>query len=234
MKFKLSRQNLSPELKKIISREMRKQKINLLRPSIKNLKEIQQVTQSIKKKGLPDHLVCKKLKKNLGRGIFLRADAKPIEKGEVIAPYAGEVYLAPQNEPDQALYAFAPLSDIVLTRQEHALLDKKRAYHPRRLYSLQIDALKQGNFTRFVNHSDKPNVIAYIFTIPSNRYHVAPAPIEIVYVAKKKILPGEQLLICYEDGGEKSYWGVLKIKPFPITPQTIRVSASNRVVFNRG
>jgi SET domain-containing protein len=180
------------------------------------------LTRTIKNNGLPSYLVRKKLKGNIGYGIFLRPDAKPILKGEIIAPYAGEVSLTPQNESDDDAYAFDALDNMHLTKEEQKLFDKKNRYHPRRLYALKIDGFKKGNFTRFVNHSEKPNVVADALTIPKNHFNLSPMPIEIVYIAKKTIRPGEQLLVCYEDE-EKSYWSALNIKPFPMTPQTFKI-----------
>ncbi len=225
MKFKLPRQVLTKELIKVLSREMRKQKITLHNPSKNTLKQIAEGSKVIEKSGLPEHLVRKKLPHNLGHGIFLKLDAKPLLQGDVIAPYAGVVSLEPKNRPDDAAYAFEPLTDIHLKKEEQPLFDKTSTYHPRRLYSLKVDALKKGNFTRFINHSAKPNVVAVLLKIPSsNRYDLAAAPIEVVYFAKKTIHPGEQLLVSYEDG-EKSYWSVFKIKPFPMTPKTFTLNS---------
>lgn len=223
MNFKLPRQIISRSLQQIISREVKKQRTEVVRANKKNLKEIAQTTQTIRRKGLPPYLICKKLPHHLGKGIFLHPKAKPILKGQVIAPYAGEIYLTKQNgEEEDGSYAFIPLLDISLTKEEQLFVDKRSSYRPNRLYSLRIDAIKKGNFTRFINHSDKPNVVAHLFRVPPNSYGVAPAPVEIIYVAKKNIYPGEQLLICYEDE-EKSYWGVSKIKPFAMHPKTFQI-----------
>lgn len=229
MRFNLPRQLVDQEITKIISREVRKQRINVLRASKNNIKEIAEVSEAIEKRGLPKYLICKKLPHDLGHGIFLHPNASPILKGQVIAPYAGEVSLVPQSRDDDAAYAFAPLSDIHLKKKEQLLVDKKCRYHPRRLYSLKLDAFKKGNFTRFINHSEKPNIIADLFSIPPNSYGLTPAPIEVVYIAKKTIHPGEQLLVCYEDG-EKSYWGIFKIEPFPMTPKTFQLTSSLKVI----
>ena len=158
--------------------------------------------------------------------VVLQGDmAEPAEivKGcMVIKPNGYAVWEALQR-------AFTPIEDICLKKEEQALFDKKRKYHPRRLYSLKVDARKKGNFTRFINHSEKPNVVAHLFAIPANVYGLKPASIEVVYIAKKNIYPGEQLLVCYEDG-EKSYWGVSKIKPFYMTPKTFQLSSSLKIV----
>lgn len=229
MKFKLPRQIPNQEIYRIISREIRKQKLYVLCASKNHLKEIAEVSCAIEQSGLPKHLICQKLPRGLGFGIFLHPEAKPILKGEVIAPYSGEISLVPQNEFDDSIYAFAPLLDILCTKKEQLLLDSKCRFHPRRLYSLHVDAVKKGNFTRFINHSDKPNVVAELFKIPSNSFGLAPSPLEVIYLAKKTIHPGEQLLVCYEDE-ENSYWGALKIKPIPITPKTFRLNSSLKVI----
>jgi hypothetical protein len=189
-----------------------------------------EVSKQIQESGCPDHLVCKKLPNNLGSGIFLHPDAQPLLKGQVIASYAGEISVVVQNEhDDEGDYAFAPLEHFRLSKNEQILLDKKFSYHARRHYALKLDAFKQGNFTRFINHSVKPNVYAEMLKIPENPYGLAPAPIEIVYLVKKTVLPGEQLLISYE-AGEKSYWNAVNIKPFPMTPKTFRLNGSLKLI----
>ncbi|MGE5196811.1 MAG: SET domain-containing protein-lysine N-methyltransferase [Anaerolineae bacterium] len=228
MKYKLPRQILDEKLDKIISREARRQKVAIPAISKGKLKEMSKICREIKKEGLPSHLVCKRLPRGLGFGIFLHPKAKPLVKGQIIAAYAGEVSLIPQNEPDNSLYAFAILTDILLTKEEQRLLDSKRRYHPRRLYLLNLDALKKGNFTRFINHSEKPNVIALLYKTPKNPYGLVPSAVEVIYLVKKTIHPGEQLLVSYEEE-EKSYWDVLKIRPIPITPQTFTLSSSLKV-----
>ncbi len=225
MKYRLPRQILSRELVQVAAREVVRQEMAVSRASKEHLRELAGIAQSIESEGLDKKFVCKKLSRELGHGIFLHPSAKPLLKGQVIAPYAGTVTLAPQNQDDESSYAFDLLSDIILTKEEHALLDKKRPYHPRRLYALVLDAAKHGNFTRFINHSEQPNVDARYMKIPANGFGLVPAPLEIIYVAKKMILPGEQLLVSYEDE-EESYWGPLKIKPFPMTPQTFRLAPS--------
>jgi hypothetical protein len=229
MKFKLPRPVINQEICRIVSREARKQEICILRANKNNLKEIAEVSRAIVKNGLSENLLRKKLPDKLGYGIFLHPKAKPILKGQIIAPYAGEVSLVPQNLDDGSLYAFEPLSNILLTKEEQSHFHNNLRYHPRRFYSMHVDALKKGNFTRFINHSDKPNLLAELFRIPSNPYGLAPSPIEVIYLAKKTIRPGEQLLVCY-DGDDNSYWGALKTKPIPITPKTFQLDSSLKVV----
>lgn len=229
MKYSLPRCIFSKEIYPIVAKEVRKQtKTAILRASLKKLKEIAAVSDAIQKYGIPQYLVRKKLPKGIGYGIFLHPMAQPILKGQVIAPYSGEVSLVPQNVLEDSLYAFESLSHILLTKEEQMLLKQKYRYHPRRYYSLQVDALKKGNFTRFINHSETPNISAEFFTIPENSIGLDPAPIEILYLANKTIRPGEQLLINY-DGDEHSYWDALDIRPVPMNPSTYTLTPNLRL-----
>lgn len=213
----------------LISREIKRLKIATVRPTLREMKELSHACKAIRLTGLPENLVCKKLPGKLGFGIFLHPKAKPLVKGQIIAAYAGKAEFVAQNVPDDSAYAFAPLSDMLLTKEEQKLYDPKRKYHPRRLYSLNIDAVKIGNFTRYINHSEKPNISAELFRISKNKLGVLVSPIEVVYLVKKKILPGEQLLVSYE-GEEKSYWSALGIKPDPVTPKTYRLSSELKII----
>lgn len=216
MKFNLKRQIIDKDIIKVVQRNWKTEDLDPYKLTRKNLKELKQVFEQIEKWTLPKYLVKKKLEGKLGYGIFLSPKADPIERGQVIAPYAGEVSIVPQNDSDDADYAFDPVTDFRLTKEEQKRFDPQNRYHPRRLYALKLDAKKKGNFTRFINHSTKPNVVAYLVSTEAHPY-------EIIYFAKKKILPGEQLLVCYEDE-EKSYWSALGIKPFPMTPRTFRIT----------
>jgi hypothetical protein len=231
MKFKLPRQILTLELKKIVSREMRKQKLNVPKLSRRELRELAYVCRTIEKAGLPDFFVCKPLGKNLGHGIFLHPSAAPLKKGSVIAAYSGELSLIPKYRPDDGSYAFTPVEDMRLSREEQRSYDASSSYRPNKLYCLKVDALRKGNFTRYINHSEKPNVIAYTLAVPPNRFGLAAGPIEVIYFVKKEIQPGEQLLVCYEEG-EKCYWNAQSVKPFVMTPKTFRLTASG-IVFSK-
>ena len=225
MKFRLPRQEINEKLTALGYKKLKQQKIKVPRAPIKTLKEIHAISDEIQKNGLPKYLVRKKLKKDLGYGIFLHPGAKPILKGESIAPYSGKVFLFAQNQEDTTDYAFALISDLLLTRKEQLLWDPTRRFHPRRLYSIDLDAEKMGNFTRFINHSDKPNIEAKFLRIPPNSLGLTPSPFELIYVARKTIRPGEQLLVSYEPEG-RNYWGVLNIKPFPMRPNTFKLNSS--------
>jgi hypothetical protein len=186
------------------------------------IKEMAGTMETIRKGKLPKDLVRKKLNDNLGYGIFLDPEADPLSPGQVIAFYAGEISLVPQYAPDESGYAFSLVENLNLNKEEQKKWDTSRRYHPKRLYSIKLDAWKKGNFTRFINHSEKPNVAAYTVCIPKNPYGITPTPLAVVYFVKKKVLPGEQLLVSYEDGA-KNYWNKSQGKPFPMTPRTFRL-----------
>ncbi len=218
---------MTSELAQLVSREVKRQELAVIRMGKHKRQQLALVASAIRKTGLPSHLVCKKLPGKLGYGIFLHPKAKPLLKGQIIAPYSGKMDLVLQNEPDDSAYAFSPIDQLLLKKEEQKVFDPKRKYHPRRQYSLNIDAEKEGNFTRFINHSSSPNVIAELYHIPENDEGVLPTPIEVIYLVYRKILPGEQLLINYE-GEENSYWNALGIKPYPVNPQTFRLSSFAR------
>jgi hypothetical protein len=229
VEYKLYCLKISQKLNLFASKKIKQNKIYIPVATKNNLKELAVIAREIREGGLPKYLVRMKLKGRLGYGIFLHPEAKPIMKGGVIAPYSGEVMICPQNQEGDSDYLFALIPDLLLTKQEQTLLDPKSRYHPRRLYSIDLDADKKGNFTRFINHSTKPNVEAHLLRIPANAVGLMPAPFEIIYFAKKMIRPGQQLLVSYE-GDDKSYWGALKIKPFPMTPNTFQLNASLQIV----
>ncbi len=229
MEFKLQRQEIDKELLVFCCNRIKQDKIDISRADRRVVTRLPAILKEIQKKGLPNYLLIKKLKGKLGYGVFLHPEAKPIFKGEPIAPYSGEVTLFPQSMESDSAYIFSLISDLRLTKEEQRKWDPTRRYHPRRLYSVDLDAQKKGNFTRFINHSEKPNIEAQFIRIQRNSAGLTPAPFELIYVAKKTISPGEQLLISYEVG-EKSYWGSLGIKPFPMTPKTFMLNDSCEII----
>lgn len=228
MKFKLARAPITEDLELILKRELRRQKETLDRLTVKQMKELHEICSAIEKKGLPSFLVCAPLPHGLGSGIFLHPEAEALVKGQIIGAYAGAVSLVPPSG-DGGLYAFTPLEKIELTEEEQAIYHKRARFDKTRPYIYKVDAFRKGNFTRFVNHSEKPNLLAHLYRIPKNSLGLKPSPIEVIYSVKKKIRPGEQLLVSYE--GEKNcYWDPSEAKPFPILPNTFVLDKSLKVV----
>lgn len=227
--FKFTSQVISSEVDSIIAREVGRQNFAIRKASKKVLKEIFEISQEIEKNELPSQFIRKTLPNNLGEGLFLKPDAAPIEKDSVIAPYTGEVSIVPQNEPDDADYAFAPLSDMYLKKEEQKKYDRSNKFSPARLYAIKLDALVKGNFTRSINHSEDPNVYADIIEIGKNPYNLPQRNLEVVYFASRRINPGEQLLVSYE-GEEDSYWEACDYKPFHMSPETFKVNQALEVV----
>ena len=225
MEFNLPIAECNREFVKIVSRQFRKRDLDLHTLTEKNLKELDEVLKEIERDTLPKKYVLRKLKGKIGQGIFLHVDAKPILKGQVIGLYTGKVSLQAQMDAADGDYTFDIVTDLHLTKDEQERFDPRNRFAPRRLYDLKLDALKIGNFTRFINHSNKPNIEAVLV-------HFKDTGFQIIYMAKTKINPGEQLLVSYE-GEEDSYWGLLGIKPFPMTAKTFYLNDSLRLIFTQ-
>jgi hypothetical protein len=230
MDYKLPRHTIVEDLQELYTKKVAETELYLPKAKKLHVDQIHKVSALIEQDGLPKHLYVQKLKGNIGHGVFLHPNAKPIQKGDVIAPYSGEVFLCPLNESNNSDYVFTLIDKMYLSKEEQGIWDPKNRYHPRRHYSLNLDAGKTGNFTRFINHSEKPNVKAEHLTIPVNAAGKKKPSYEIVYLAKKTINPGEQLLVCYEGGDTKSYWGALKIEPFKMTPTTFKLNEELKLV----
>ncbi len=228
--FNLPRPVIPKELHPILIREIEKQQIEVDLLNTHQIEQLKNIIDQINQEVIPRQFVKKALGDNLGNGLFLHPDSDPLVKGDVIGSYSGEVSLAPQNDDEgDGAYTFSPIADLYLTKEEQKLYDPKRKYHPRRKYFLKVDALKKGNFTRFINHSKKPNVQALLVSIPDNIKGLPSSIIEIIYVAKRIIHPKEQLLVSYEDG-EESYWGAMGIEPFPMTEKTFKIDENLRLI----
>jgi hypothetical protein len=226
MKYQLDRSIFLGKQKKLLTKILHRNRSDFERLSAKQLSRYPEIVKAIKEEGVPSYLVRKTLRKDLGDGIFLHPEAKPIEKGELISLYTGELTLMPQNAPDDSSYAFDLIDDLHLNKRDQKALDPKMKFAPGRRFSIKLDAAKTGNFTRFINHSEKPNVEARTVSLPASFVKEEQSPIEIAYVAKKRIMPGEQLLVNYEDG-EESYWGTdTDFEPFPMDPKTFRIDAN--------
>ena len=141
--FQLPRQKVSDALNRFLPEMMKRNRVHVPPASKSQMLAIAEVSRKILLSGLPNNFVLKKLPKKLGFGIFLKLDAKPIARGQVIAPYTGEVLLCPQNEEGSSDYVFALVTDLTLTKSEQQALDPKHRYHPRRLYAIDVEPLRK-------------------------------------------------------------------------------------------
>ena len=118
----------------------------------------------------------------IGFGIFARTLVK---KNTIISIYSGMNVLEP---PNTFAYSYTTKLEIL---------------------NMRTDAEQQGNLTRFINHApttaeNKNHAVANMETNPYCLHGIG----FVVFVTKRNILPGEQLLIDYTP----SYFG--EIKPF--------------------
>lgn len=109
----------------------------------------------------------------IGYGVFAEVD---IREGSFIGEYTGIVRRLYRKHPDHNAYCF---------------------HYPTCLWSIKyyaVDALRDGNLLRFINHSDRPNLYP-LCAVDRGLLHQ-------IFVAKRLIRKGEQLTFDY---GE-DYW----------------------------
>jgi hypothetical protein len=195
-----------------------------LRVSKKLLKTIEKTNQEIEKNGIPSNLYLAHVHKQVQFGIFLKPDSACIEVGEFIGTYTGRYELVEVDTTKETAYAYDVLQGFHLPKKSHCYVkDRKKSYPKNQEFAIQTNALKEGNFTRFINHSSlAPNVEAVVSKMPDGR-------MEILLFALKKIRPGEQLLSNY--GGQ--YWAALGIIPNDMTPSSYKLDTSYKVIKHR-
>jgi hypothetical protein len=114
----------------------------------------------------------------VGAGVFARS---PIAKGAFLGEYAGELrFLMPSQ-----MFAFAEGNPYAFELSGE--LPWKRGM-------AMVDSRERGNFTRFLNHSYRPNLdVQQVLT--KDGYHT-------IFLALRDIEPGEQLMFNYG----RHYW----------------------------
>lgn len=177
-------------------------------------KSLKKYEAAVTHTGIPPELQVCKISQQIGLGVFLKLGQKPIKRGEFIGIYTGQIEIHPHDvsTKDQS-YAFELLSKIKLTDEQIKALRKKET---KKKFTFYVNALKKGNFTSLINHTSNKqcNVKAYIY-----QHEGMAVPI---LVAKKKILPGEQLLFNYGD----AYWKSFGVNPKLIDPWTYKLFTS--------
>jgi hypothetical protein len=184
------------------------------------LKKIEKYKQDLKTDGLPPFLEIATVNQFIQWGIFLKPDAKPLKKGTFIGIYSGILEIVFASETKDNHYAYDLATNIKIHR-EHLPLVRSKTPSPTldEDYSIQINAEKNGNFTRYINHSSiDTNIDAFAKRMPDDT-------VVICLVTKKTIYPGEQLLSNY--GG--MYWAVLPIIPEPALAKSYKINKNGVV-----
>lgn len=124
------------------------------------------------------------------------ADA-PIKKGDMVCEYTGRLYEDSENTDNLYLWDYP-------TFFYEADPKRKR----RKKIKFCIDAEKAGNVARFINHTTREHQNVGVQIVPANGFW------HVIYVAKKDIKKGQQLLTHYG----VAYWRDRQILPKPIKP----------------
>ncbi len=128
----------------------------------------------------PD-VVIRWIDPTFGWGVFAN---RPFKKMEFIAEYVGRVRKRERRDAKNG-YCF-----------EYVLVQGVKSPYT-------IDAMDQGGVSRYINHSDKPNLNSSLATLD----HVS----HVILYAKEPIAKGEQL--CYDYGPD--YWAK-RAAPHPL------------------
>lgn len=149
---------------------------------------IERFTQAVKT-GYEAHMYLKYINEKIGYGVY--ADA-PINEHDIIGEYTGRLI-------DQETAFQLPLEKTACLM---ALPDCYMGYnYPKTLY---VDAMKAGNFTRFINHSYDPNVNSKLL-YDGVLWHV-------LFTAAKNVDRNKQLFFNYGSG----YWCIRGIEPIKL------------------
>lgn len=151
--------------------------------------------------GIPEKLALLKINEELGCGVFAKQN---IEPKEFIGIYSGLFELIQENNDQNNEYAYDVTEGILKQFLSSLNLDDDGSG----VYFLRTNALKAGNFTKYINHSNSPNVDTKLRKIDNH--------IQILLFALKPIQQGCQLFLDY---GEE-YWKKMGIKPKELNDST--------------
>ncbi len=140
-------------------------------------------SELIKQRSRPK-LYLQFISEEVGYGVFADED---IDEGQFIQEYTGLV-----------------LGNRDLGKNDRFKSDYLLHLCGRDYNQLTIDAEKSGNFTRFINHSYKPNVVTLECTVDG--------ALRIIVTANQHIKRGQQLKLNYEF----AYWWVRNIVPIDL------------------
>ena len=141
---------------------------------------------------IPMHI--KWINKTVGHGVFTEIDLK---RGDMVCEYTGVLCQDVADDENGYIWDYPTFNYEVVP-------GKKR----RKKIRYCIDALQEGNFARFINHTIRKHQNVGVCIVPRNNlWHV-------IYVARKTIKAGQQLVTFYGT----DYWRDRQIVPTPIIP----------------
>ena len=208
--------------------EIEDEEYPLLRPNQRKM--LEQANIEVLHHGIQQNLSLEFVEEVVGYGVFLRPDASPIRRGEVLGLYSGEYSLVDFNDVkvEESCYVFS-LSEFLEIEPDiyegyHGTLD---GYDPDGDYCVICDAREVGCWTRFINHGgEQSNCVTFI----ASMYHpVAGRSVKdvvIVVKAERMIHPGQQLLFDY--GTE--YWEPIGDVPATMAADTYKLTANGEIL----
>lgn len=134
------------------------------------------------------------INKTVQYGVFTEIDLQP---GDMVSEYTGILCRDEADEENGYIWDYP-------TVIYQTIPGKKR----RKKIKYCVDALRAGNFARFINHTQRKYQNVGIQIVPrNNMWHV-------IYVAQKVIKKGQQLLTYYGT----QYWRDRQIVPHSLKP----------------
>lgn len=168
-------------------------------------KTVARLYAEVEEYGLPKNFVLKK-HPTIGYGVF-NAD-KIIKPNTVLGIYTGKLMFHRPNKSVNkiSLYVYGIHESLTLDRKVYAKLLKQgfiasplKKFDPEQEFEIMLDAEKEGNWTRFINHSDNANCWVELrkIQVSKDEYIVLP-----VIISKRIILPNKQITTDYG----REYW----------------------------
>jgi hypothetical protein len=160
--------------------------------------------------GLPKNFILKKHPK-IGYGVFTHD--KIIKPKTILGIYTGKLLISPMDTIKcGSLYIYGIEENVKINKlqydklMEEGFIPKTRKkFNPEDTYEITVDAQNEGNWTRFINHSDRSNCAVEFRRIEVFKGGFIILP---VIISKKKILPHTQVTTNYG----AAYWKAVSIK----------------------
>lgn len=182
---------------KVVAPELKKHDIKTDREYTANPKineKLEELYGSLIDQSFVSPMHIRWINKTVGYGVFSEVD---LERGDMVCEYTGILCQDIADDENGYIWDYP-------THRFETIPGKKR----RKKIKYCIDALTEGNFARFINHTIRKYQNVGVVIVPRNNlWHV-------IYVAKKSIKKGQQLLTYYGT----DYWRDRQIVPTPIEP----------------